>query len=359
MSDTFTEGNAGIMPTDTFTEENAGIMPTDTNSNFNIPNHLSDMYETLEAPAVESKLEEQSNTFKKTETASLKHTTKTFSTNIKTKAEEITNESIMPTVRKELARVTKKDGDSTISVIESAKYSVQNDKIIANTKDIYYTVKTSDKINLNNLVSWYDSHKYNGEFSLSDLFESYQTKQKIKSHNGVEVSLTMNNDGTFTVTTSRQVTSGKLNNWFSEHTNGKYKASTIVSELNQKIQEKINSKKTTTTRPTLDAIKVTTTRSTTYKDIMINHSVVAESITKMDDIRTTLDSSCSKIGQLLSDMSNSWQGSAAKLFFERVEEYIAQMKKYSNYLEEKSTNLNLCDKSYQDFEDMFKSKSID
>lgn len=348
---------------DNLIEENAGIIPKSTTVNSNSEVHLSNTsYDALEATPNQTKFEgiaSKLDTSKAKETTSLKQTAKSFSTNIKTKAEEITNESIMPTVRKELVRVTKKDGDSTISVIESAKYSVQNDKVIAKTKDIYYTIKTSDKINLNNLVSWYDSHKYNGEFSLSDLFESYQTKQKVKSHNGVEVNLTMNNDGTFTVTTSRQVTSGKLNNWFTEHTNGKYKASTIVSELNQKIQEKINSKKTTTTRPTLDAIKVTTTRSTTYKDIMINHSVVAESITKMDDVRTTLDSSCSKIGQILNDMSNSWQGSAAKLFFERVEEYMAQMKKYSNYLEEKSNNLNLCDKSYQDFEDMFKSKSID
>lgn len=349
---------------DNLTEENAGIIPKSTTVNSNSEVHLSNTsYEALEATPNETKFEGIKSTLdtskaKKT-SSKLTDTAKSFSTNIKNKVEEISSESIMPTVRKELARVTKKDGDSTISVIESAKYSVENDKVIARTKDIYYTVKTSDKINLNNLVSWYDSHKYNSEFSLSDLFESYQTKQKVKSHNGVEVKLTMNSDGTFTVTTSRQVNSNSLNNWFTEHTNGKYKASTIVSELNQKIQEKISSKKTTTTRPTLDAIKVTTTRSTTYKDIMINHSVVAESITKMDDVRTTLDSSCSKIGQILNDMSNSWQGSAAKLFFERVEEYMAQMKKYSNYLEEKSNNLNLCDKSYQDFEDMFKSKSID
>ena len=261
---------------------------------------------------------------------------------------------------KELAKTTIKKNLTQITISERVKAD-SSGKIVTNAKNVYYKITTKDNLKLADVIKYYETHKLDKELNTkyNDLFATIYESDDVKKKKTAY--LTKNGDGTYTLVTTRNVRS--LGNWITEHNYKDFNTNEIMDKLNSQISKtnahlSFQKKKTTTTKTTT-INKKTTISSSGLSDIYINHSYVNQTIAKFDNIVDILSQSNNRIKSLMSDAANYWQGTAATLCYKKVEEYMEQIKKYVNYIEDKSNNLKKCSESYQDFDEKFKGLRID
>lgn len=93
-------------------------------------------------------------------------------------------------------------------------------------------------------------------------------------------------------------------------------------------------------------------------DIYMNYGVVEESFKELLEHADVISTDVRKMKSLLEDLNDYWKASAATRFTFNTDDFLDLLNRFSGYYESLAEKLNNSQKSYEEFDNYFMSRSI-
>lgn len=94
------------------------------------------------------------------------------------------------------------------------------------------------------------------------------------------------------------------------------------------------------------------------EDISVEYDMMLQSYSELIEHTENVISDAKKIKELLTDLNNHWEASAATKFTTSTDEFIDVINEYSNHYNELAEKLKCSHDAYNDFDEFFASRVI-